>query len=142
MKKILVINGPNLNMTGIREPEIYGSETLDDINLKIKKRADELGAEVSFFQSNYEGAIIDEIHKSHNVYDGIILNPGAYSHYSLAIADALRSVSVKSIEVHMSNVFAREGERHNLTTAPASVGMICGFGAYSYILALEGILNG
>ena len=142
MKKILVINGPNLNMTGIREPEIYGSETLDDINLKIKKRADELGAEVSFFQSNYEGAIIDEIHKSHNVYDGIILNPGAYSHYSLAIADALRSVSVKSIEVHMSNVFAREGERHNLTTASASSGMICGFGAYSYILALEGILNG
>jgi len=142
MKKILVINGPNLNMTGIREPEIYGRETLDDINLKIKKRADELGAEVSFFQSNYEGAIIDEIHKSHNVYDGIILNPGAYSHYSLAIADALRSVSVKSIEVHMSNVFAREGERHNLTTAPASAGMICGFGAYSYILALEGILNG
>ena len=142
MKKILVINGPNLNMTGIREPEIYGRETLDDINLKIKKRADELGAEVSFFQSNYEGAIIDEIHKSHNVYDGIILNPGAYSHYSLAIADALRSVSVKSIEVHMSNVFAREGERHNLTTAPASSGMICGFGAYSYILALEGILNG
>lgn len=141
MKKILVINGPNLNMTGIREPGIYGSKTLEDINAMIKERADKLNVGVEFFQSNSEGAIIDKIHSAHNNADGIIINPGAYSHYSLAIADALRAVNVKTIEVHISNVFKREEKRSEMVTAAAAEAVISGAGAYSYILALESILN-
>jgi len=141
MKKILVINGPNLNMTGVREPGIYGSKTLDDINVMIKERADKLSVEVEFFQSNSEGAIIDKIHSAYGNADGIIINPGAYSHYSLAIADALRAVSIKTAEVHISNVFKRESMRAEMITANAADFVISGAGAYSYILALEGILN-
>ncbi len=141
MKKILIINGPNLNMTGIREPGIYGSQTLSDINSMIKERADKLNVSVEFFQSNCEGEIIDKIHSAYNNADGIIINPGAYSHYSLAIADALRAVNLKTFEVHISNVFKREEKRSEMITAAASTAVISGAGAYSYILALEGILN-
>ena len=141
MKKILIINGPNLNMTGIREPGIYGNQTLSDINNMIKERADKLNVSVEFFQSNCEGEIIDKIHSAYNNADGIIINPGAYSHYSLAIADALRSVNIKTFEVHISNVFKREEKRSEMVTAAASTAVISGAGAYSYILALEGILN-
>ena len=141
MKNILIINGPNLNMTGIREPGIYGSKTLDDINNMIKEKATELDVLVEFFQSNSEGEIIDKIHSAHNNKDGIIINPGAYSHYSLAIADALRAVNVKTFEVHISNVFAREAMRTEMVTANPATAVISGAGAYSYILALEGILN-
>ena len=141
MKNILIINGPNLNMTGIREPGIYGSKTLTDINNMIKEKAEELNVSVEFFQSNSEGEIIDKIHSAHNTKDGIIINPGAYSHYSLAIADAIRAVNVKTFEVHISNVFARESMRMEMVTANAAAAVISGAGAYSYILALEGILN-
>ncbi len=141
MKKILIINGPNLNMTGIREPGIYGNKTLSDINNMIKERADKLNVSVEFFQSNSEGEIIDKIHSAYNNADGIIINPGAYSHYSLAIADALRSVNIKTFEVHISNVFQREEKRSQMVTATAATAVISGAGAYSYILALEGILN-
>lgn len=142
MKKILVINGPNLNMLGIREKNIYGTLTLDAINEMILEKAKELKCDVSFFQSNSEGAIIDAIHNAYGKIDGIIINPGAYSHYSGAIYDALKAVSIDTIEVHISNVFAREEHRQNLVTAKASRALISGFGAYSYILALEGLING
>jgi len=141
MKKILIINGPNLNMLGIREKNIYGTTTLDDINEMISKKAKELGVEVSFFQSNSEGAIIDKIHSCYGNTDGIIINPGAYSHYSIAIYDAIKAVSIDTYEVHISNVFSREEERTNLVTAKASKGLVSGFGYYSYILALEGLVN-
>lgn len=141
MKNILVIHGPNLNMTGIREPEIYGKRTLSDINDMIKERADKLGLEVEFYQSNCEGSIIDKIHSAYNNKDGIIINPGAYSHYSLAIADALRSVNIKTVEVHISNVFKREAARCEMVTANAADTVIAGAGVYSYILALEALLN-
>ena len=142
MKKILVLNGPNLNMLGIREKNIYGTLTLEDINEMILKKSQELKCEVTFFQSNIEGDLIDAIHNAYGKYDGIIINPGAYSHYSYAILDAIKSVSIDTVEVHISNVFAREEHRQNLVTAKASKSLISGFGAYSYILALEGLVNG
>ena len=141
MNNILVIHGPNLNMTGIREPGIYGSLTLLDINNMIKERADKYGVSVEFFQSNCEGEIIDKIHSAYNNKDGIIINPGAYSHYSLAIADALRAVSIKTAEVHISNVFKREAIRTEMVTANAADVVISGAGAYSYVLGLEALLN-
>lgn len=141
MKKILILNGPNLNMLGIREKNIYGTKTLSDINDMISKKANELGVEVSFYQSNCEGDLIDKIHSCYGKIDGIIINPGAYSHYSLAISDAIKAVQIDTYEVHISNVFAREEERANLVTAKASKGLVSGFGEYSYILALEGLVN-
>lgn len=139
MKKILVLNGPNLNMLGKREPGIYGTETLEDVYEKIKKRAEELGCEVEFFQSNIEGEIINEIHKTLEGYDGIIINPGAFTHYSYAIHDALTSVKTKAIEVHISNIHKREEFRHKSVTAPACVGQICGLGTDGYLYALEAL---
>ena len=139
--KVLVINGPNLNMLGIREKNIYGTETLESINNAIKKRADELKVEMEFFQSNHEGEIIDKIHSAYGKIDGIVINPGAYTHYSLAIYDAIKAVSIDAYEVHISNVFAREEKRTNLVTTPACVGVISGFGSYGYILALEGLCH-
>jgi 3-dehydroquinate dehydratase-2 len=139
--KILVLNGPNLNMLGIREKNIYGTKTLEDINKMIEEKAKELGVSVEFFQSNCEGTLIDKIHSCYGNTDGIIINPGAYSHYSLAIHDAIKAVNIDTYEVHISNVFAREEERTNLVTAKASKGLVSGFGAYSYILALEGLVN-
>lgn len=139
--KVLVINGPNLNMLGIREKNIYGTETLETINNEIEKKADELGCEVEFFQSNHEGEIIDKIHSAYGKIDGIVINPGAYTHYSLAIYDAIKAVSIDTYEVHISNVFAREEKRTNLVTTPACAGVISGFGSYGYILALEGLFH-
>lgn len=141
MKKIMIINGPNLNMLGIREKDIYGTLSLDDINDMILKKAEELKCEVSFFQSNIEGEIVDAIHSAYGKLDGIVINPGAYSHYSGAIYDAIKAVNIDTIEVHISNVFAREEHRQNLVTAKASKALISGFGAYSYILALEGLMK-
>ncbi len=136
-KNILVVNGPNLNLTGIREPGIYGGELLIDINEMIKKKADELGMEVSFFQGNGEGEIIDALHAAMGDKDGIIINPGAYTHYSIAIRDAICAIGVPAIEVHMSNVYAREAFRHTSVTAPVCKGQISGFGKFGYILALQ-----
>lgn len=137
-----MINGPNLNMLGIREPDVYGHETLKDIEEKLLQKAQKLDVEISFFQSNSEGGIIDKIHDSYGKVDAIIMNLGAYSHYSIAIRDALKSVSIKTVEVHISNVFAREEMRANLVTAPASLGVISGFGSYGYLMALDALANG
>ena len=141
MLKILVMNGPNLNMLGIREKNIYGTKTLDDINSLITEKAKEIGVEVSFYQSNCEGELIDRIHAAYNKIDGIIINPGAYSHYSLAIHDAIKAVSIPTYEVHISNVFEREEERRTLITAKACKEVIAGHGENSYIIALEGLVN-
>ncbi len=138
-KKVLVINGPNLNMTGIREPQVYGSETLDMINYEIKEYAENLGIECGFFQSNGEGEIIDAIHSVLSDYDGCIINAGAYTHYSFAIADAVRCVKKPFIEVHISNPAAREEFRHFSVLAPVCTGTVAGFGKKSYILAVEAL---
>lgn len=139
MKKFLVINGVNLNMLGIREPGIYGNNTLEALEKQISKKADELGCKVEFFQSNYEGAICEEIQNALNVYDGIIMNPGAFTHYSYAIRDALGSVKLPAVEVHISNIHKREEFRHTSVTVPECIGQICGLGFKGYELALEAL---
>lgn len=140
MRKICVIHGPNLNFTGIREKGIYGTRTLDDINNRITEEAQKMGFEIDIFQSNYEGAIIDKLQKCYydNV-DGIIINPGAYTHYSYAIHDAIASVQIPTIEVHLSNIHKRDEFRHKSVTAPACVGQMCGFGENGYILAMTAL---
>lgn len=135
-KKILVIHGPNLNMLGLREPEIYGKLTLAELNAKVMNQALELGAEVEFVQTNHEGVMVDTIQSASGVFDCIIINPAAFTHYSVAVRDALASISVPAIEVHLSNIYRREEFRHHSVTAPVTVGQIAGFGAQSYILAL------
>ncbi|MBQ0104685.1 MAG: type II 3-dehydroquinate dehydratase [Armatimonadetes bacterium] len=135
--KIKIINGPNLNMLGMREPHIYGKETLEDINEEIKAFAQKKNIEVSFFQSNSEGDIIDEIQKSYKENcNGIIINPGAYTHYSYAIRDAVASVPVPVVEVHLSNIYGREDFRFKSVIAPVCRGQISGFGKKVYFLAL------
>jgi len=135
--KIMVISGPNLNLLGKREPGIYGVETLESIVEKMREEAKKLGVEVEFFQSNHEGGIIDEIHKTMGIYDAIIINPGAYTHYSIAIRDAVKSVGIPTIEIHLSNIHAREEFRSKSVVAPVCVGQISGFGSDSYILGLH-----
>ena len=143
MKKILVINGPNLNMLGIREPEIYGTETLEDIQeaLASLTRDQGLPAIIEFFQSNHEGEIIDRIHSAYGEKDGIIINPGAFTHYSYAILDAIKAVQIPTVEVHMSNIAGRDSFRHESVIAPACIGQVAGFGGYGYVMALLGLLN-
>lgn len=140
-KRILVISGPNLNLLGEREVNIYGTETLAAIEARLQKRAEEQGAELLCFQSNREGAIIDRLHEAKGQCDGVILNAGAYTHYSIAIRDAIAAVRLPCVEVHLSNVHAREEFRHTSVLAPVCVGVICGFGGASYDLALEGLLK-
>ncbi len=140
-KRILVISGPNLNLLGEREVNIYGMETLAAIEARLQKRAEEQGAELLCFQSNHEGAIIDRLHAAKGRCDGVILNAGAYTHYSIAIRDAIAAVRLPCVEVHLSNVHAREEFRHTSVLAPVCVGVICGFGGASYDLALEGLLK-
>ena len=139
MKKVLVIHGPNLNLTGLREPGVYGTVSLADINEEILQTAKEMGLECEVFQSNQEGAIIDKIHQTLEGTDGIILNAGAYTHYSYAIRDALASVKKPCVEVHLSNIHAREEFRKTSVIAPVCVGQICGFGKDSYLLALAAL---
>ena len=141
MKKILVINGVNLNMLGVREPEIYGGNTLDTLNANISKKAVELGCEVDFFQSNFEGEICEKIQQALGVYDGIIINPGAFTHYSYAIRDAFGSVKLPAIEVHISNIHKREEFRHHSVILPECIGQICGLGFKGYELALEALCD-
>jgi len=136
--KILIINGPNLNMLGKREPKYYGSQTLDGINKEIEEKAKQLNIETEFFQSNLEGEIINFIHNAqNNGTDGIILNAGAFTHYSYAIHDAITSVDTPVVEVHLSNIHKREDFRHKSVLADACLGQVSGFGKYSYIMALE-----
>ncbi|WP_026487543.1 type II 3-dehydroquinate dehydratase [Caldanaerobius polysaccharolyticus] len=137
MRRVQVIHGPNLNFTGIREKSVYGSEGLEDINQKITAYGEKLGIAVDIAQSNSEGNIVDIIQSCYNRMDGIIINAGAYTHYSYAIRDAIKSVDIPCIEVHMSNVYSREEFRHKSVLSPVCVGQIAGFGAYSYILALQ-----
>ena len=134
---ILVINGPNLNMLGTREPNLYGSMTLDKISKKIIDYAQERNIVVKFFHSNIEGEIVDQIQKSVKHFDGIVINAGAYSHTSIAIMDAIAGIDVPVVEVHISNIFRREDFRHRSFIAPVCVGTIAGLGYLSYILALE-----
>lgn len=138
-KKILIIHGPNLNLLGEREPEIYGNDTMDSINVEIAKEAQKLGLVCDFIQSNYEGAIIDEIHNVRKTHSGIIINPGAYTHYSYAIRDAIAAITIPCIEVHLSNVYSRDEFRSKSVIAPVCKGQIAGFGKQSYIFALKGI---
>ncbi len=142
MNKYLVINGVNLNMLGIREPEIYGNNTLSALENKITIKAQAIGVEVDFFQSNIEGEIVNAIHSSMNNYSGIIINPGAFTHYSYALRDAISSVDVPCVEVHISNVHKREEFRHVSVTAPVCMAQICGLGFDGYCYALEYLVNG
>ena len=136
--KILVINGANLNMLGKREPEVYGGGTLEQINSEIKEKAAGLGIDIGFMQSSAEGDIINYIHAAQtDGHDGIILNAGAFTHYSYAIRDAVSSVDTPVIEVHLTNIYAREEFRHKSVIADVCIGQITGFGKFSYILALE-----
>ncbi len=141
MKKFLVINGVNLNMLGVREPEVYGSATLDDLCEQVTKKAAELGCAVDFVQSNYEGEICEKIQQALGVYDGIIINPGAFTHYSYAIRDALGSVKLPAIEVHISNIHKREEFRHTSVLVAECMGQICGLGFKGYDLALEALCD-
>jgi 3-dehydroquinate dehydratase-2 len=144
MTKILILHGPNLNLLGEREPEVYGSTTLAEIDARLNALAKGQGAEIRIVQSNCEGGIIDAIHEARKWADGLMINPGAFTHYSLAIRDAIAAVRIPAVEVHLSNVFAREEFRHRSVIAPVCVGSICGFGARSYELgwiALTGYLQ-
>jgi 3-dehydroquinate dehydratase-2 len=141
---IKIINGPNLSLLGIREKKIYGCSSLDDINREISIKAEEFGAEISFYQSNIEGEIIDQIHNCLGKFDGIIINPGGYTHYSIAIRDAIESVDIPTIEVHMSNIFSREEFRKKTVTGEKTLGVIAGLGSVGYwlaILAMKDILG-
>lgn len=140
MLKILLMHGPNLNLLGWREPGIYGTVGFDEINARMKQVAEKNNAELRVFQSNSEGALVDAIHDARNWADGIVINPGAYSHYSIALRDALSAVKLPTIEVHLSNVHAREEFRHKLVLTPVCVGMICGLGWRSYLYGFEALL--
>ena len=139
--KIAVINGPNLNLLGVREPEVYGRETLADVERSLRAVAAETGDEVECIQHNGEGQLIDAIHALRGRADGALINAGAYSHNSLAIRDALTGIKLPFVEVHISNVFAREPERRHSMLAPAAVGLVCGLGVYGYEVALRGLLR-
>jgi len=137
--RIAVLNGPNLNLLGTREPALYGRETLGDIERTLHSVASDVGAQLEFGQHNGEGDLIDAIHALRGRVDGIVINAGAYTHTSLAIRDALTAVAVPFVEVHITNVYAREPERRHSMLAPAAVGVVCGLGAYGYELALRGL---
>ncbi|MCX7796416.1 MAG: type II 3-dehydroquinate dehydratase [bacterium] len=137
--KVLVINGPNLNRLGLREPDIYGRFTLVDLEEILRKEGEVLGLDLDFFQSNSEGAIVDVIQQAKGKYDGIIINPGAYTHYSIAIRDAIAGEGIPTVEIHISNIYKREEFRHHSFIAPVAIGQITGFGIYGYILALYGL---
>lgn len=137
--KILVVHGPNLNLLGKREPEKYGTKTLEEINNAIKKLASELGVEVLFFQSNCEGELVNRIQESD--FDGILINPASYTHTSIAIREAILAVTKACVEVHLSNIFAREEFRHHSYIAPIAIGQICGFSHESYLLGLRALVS-
>jgi 3-dehydroquinate dehydratase II len=136
---ILILNGPNLNMLGVRQPEVYGRETLGDIEAACRERAAELGVELDFRQSNHEGDLVDWIQEARGNADGIIINAGALSHTSIAVLDALLSCEIPVVEVHLSNIHAREPFRHHSYVSKAATGLICGFGGAGYLYALSAV---
>ena len=139
--KILVIHGPNLNMLGMREPEIYGHQSLEEINEALRAQAKQLGLAVETFQSNHEGEMVDRIQKANDAFDGIIINPAAYTHTSVAIRDALSMLTIPIVEIHLSNINKRESFRHTSLMADIATARISGFGAQGYQLALEGVAH-
>jgi 3-dehydroquinate dehydratase-2 len=138
-KLIYILNGPNLNLLGQREPGIYGADTLETIEQKCRARAEALGVEIQFRQSNIEGVLVDWIHEAGAANAGVVINPGAYGHTSIAMHDAIKGVGIPVVEVHISNIHAREPFRHKSMIAPAAVGMICGLGPLGYELAIEAL---
>jgi 3-dehydroquinate dehydratase-2 len=140
--QILVLHGPNLNLLGVREPSIYGRETLDDINTRLKARAAQSNVELRIVQSNHEGVLVDELHAARLAgFNGILINPGAFTHYSYALRDAIAATDLPAVEVHLSNVHKREEFRHTSVLAPVCIGQVMGFGWRSYLLGLEGLLS-
>ncbi|MGG1660157.1 type II 3-dehydroquinate dehydratase [Brevibacillus sp. NRS-1366] len=141
MTSVLLLNGPNLNLLGTREPEVYGRETLADLVSNLNKVMDELGGRLEHCQSNHEGVLIDAIHGARGVHDGILINPGAFTHYSYAIRDALSSVALPTIEIHISNIHAREEFRHHSVIAPIAIGQVVGLGMDGYEWALRALVR-
>ncbi|MFC1556708.1 type II 3-dehydroquinate dehydratase [candidate division KSB1 bacterium] len=141
MNRVLVLHGPNLNLLGEREPDIYGKRTLEEINSEIKKYASPHNIECSFFQSNHEGALIDTIHEFRNKISGLIINPAGLTHTSVSLRDALSALECPVIEVHLSNIHAREKFRRSSYISSVSTGVICGFGIHSYILAMDALIG-
>ncbi|MEY3462848.1 MAG: type 3-dehydroquinate dehydratase [Cyanobacteriota bacterium] len=138
--RVLLLNGPNLNLLGLREPGLYGARSLEMIEAELARQAAALAVELACFQSNHEGALVDRIHQARGAVDGILINAGAYTHTSIALRDALLGVAIPYVELHLSNVHAREPFRHHSYLADRAVGVICGFGPGSYGLALEGLV--